>query len=193
MKHWLMTRPFPHLLLEDVLSEGLPSKILSFLEGVAWKHNRGSFFEFQEILNGSDLHSLRSTLASTNMEALVRFELENSLQIPLSNPLYFGVQKYAQHSGISSHTDADVKAVRFILNLNRGWSPRDGGIWLLAENYELWPDPEFVIPKNNFGFAFVPGTQTFHALSERISSESYAIILEFPWRQTKPINIPRLA
>lgn len=168
--------------MENILTHEVSSDIIAFLEGVDWKDARGSFFSFQEIAHSADIETLREFLARTKVESLIRVELEDALHLDLYTPVRFGTQKYTPGSGVGPHTDSEVRAARFILNLNRGWSPSDGGIWLLSNNDQLLPEPEFIAPANNSGFAFVPAKDTYHALSERSSAESYALILEFPLR-----------
>jgi len=112
--------------------------------------------------------------------SLIRIDLQDALRIDLPVPVRFMAQKYVQGAAIGPHRDYELKAVRFILNLNRGWGPNDGGIWVLSDNNQLSPEPEFIAPINNSGFGFVPGSNTYHALSARASSESYAVIFEFP-------------
>lgn len=177
---WRNTQPFNHVLLENVLANDVSADILAFLEGIVWKEVRGSFFSFHEVPNNIDRDALTDLLLSQRAESLIRDNLENGLQITLSLPVRFGVQKYVQGAGIGPHTDNELSAARFILNLNRGWTPSDGGIWLLSDNNQLLPEPEFIAPANNSGFGFVPGRSTYHALSERNVSEAFAIIFEFP-------------
>ena len=182
-KRWVSKTPFKHLLLENVLANEVFTGILAFLEGAVWKESRESLFSFKKIPSSADIKSLNSLLFQSQADSLIRFELENALQISLSQPVRLVAQKYMPGSGIGPHTDSEVRAARFILNLNRAWTPSDGGIWLLSDNNKLSPEPEFVAPVSNSGFGFVPGRNTYHALSERNFSDSYALILEFPFGQ----------
>jgi hypothetical protein len=170
------------LLLENVLSDRSYSDVMVLLETIDWKDSQGSFFSFQEIKRSVDIESLRCLLVDAGLESSVRVELEKRLRIDLAPSVRFGVQKYTKGAGVGPHTDGEVRSARLILNLNRGWIPPHGGIWLLSDNSRLLPKPEFIAPANNSGFAFVPAENTYHALSERNSSEAYAVILEFPLR-----------
>lgn len=178
---WRNAKPFCHLVLEDILANDAFADILAFLEGIVWKESQGSFFSFQEVLNSIDFQTLSRLLLSTQADSPIRNELENGLHINLSESVHFGFQKYTKGAGIAPHTDNELRAARFILNLNRGWIPTDGGIWLLSDNNQLLPEPEIIVPVQNSGFGFVPGQNTYHALSERTRSESYAVIFEFPF------------
>lgn len=178
-QRWLSEVPFGHLVLENILTAELCSNLVELLETFFWKESQESFFKIQKLLDSADA-KLLSGLLRDAAEPSIKAELENALRVGLRAPAHFGVQKYVQGNGIGPHTDSNVKAARFVLNLNRGWIPRDGGIWLLSDNNQLLPEPQFVAPINNSGFGFVPGENTYHALSERNSSEAYAIIFEFP-------------
>lgn len=178
-KRWLGTAPFRHLLLENILDDNLCSDLITFLEKVVWKKSEEKFYTFQKILNDDDVEAL-SGLLRANAEPSIRTELEDALRVNLPVPARFAAQKYLRGAGVGPHTDSGVSAARFVLNLNRRWTPNDGGIWLLADNSQFLPEPEFVVPVNNSGFGFVPGRNTYHALSERNSSEAYAIVFEFP-------------
>jgi hypothetical protein len=58
--------------------------------------------------------------------------------------------------------------------------PEDGGVWVLSDRSTLHPSSKLIPPISNSGFAFVAARNTFHALSERHRSLSYAIVFEFP-------------
>jgi hypothetical protein len=177
-QRWLNSLPFAHLILENILTKELCSDLIALLERVVWKESQESFFKIQRMSYGADVETVSNLLRDV-AEPSIKAELENALCVDLPIPAGFGFQKYVPGTGIGSHTDSEANAARFVLNLNRGWTPEDGGIWLLSDNYQLRPQPKFIVPKNNSGFGFVPGKNTYHALSERNSSEAYAIIFEF--------------
>jgi hypothetical protein len=177
---WLNAAPFKHILLDDVLAEDVCRNAVVFLETIHWMETRDPLFAFHVNVSCDDPERLWNLVPRSIIEASIRTELACGLEIELTKPVRLGLQKYVDGSGIGPHTDSDLKVARFILNLNRGWTLNQGGIWLLSDNDQFLPAPMFVAPKNNAGFGFVPARNTYHALSERVASESYALIFEFP-------------
>jgi hypothetical protein len=178
-QQWLRTSPFEHLLLQSALTNNLCADIFNILEQVVWKNSFESFYSIQKILHETDIEALNSLLRA-DAESEIRNRMEDVLRIDLGASATFTAQKYIVGDGIGPHTDSDVRAARFVFNLNRGWAPTDGGIWLLGTNSQFLPEPEYIAPVHNCGFGFVPEKNTYHALSQRNSSEAYAIIFEFP-------------
>jgi len=176
----LRAGPFEHVLIEQGLDQETCTKLLNFVDVASWRESRGAFFSFQQINDQKELEMLADLLRGAAVLSEVRAELERTLHVDLRNPHHFGIQRYIKGGGIGPHTDNEIAAARLVLNLNRGWLPADGGIWLLSKNKRLRA-PRFIAPLSNSGFAFVPANNTYHALSQRTNSVSYALIIEFPF------------
>ncbi len=172
-------RPFPHVLAAEVLSAGTEAEVLSRLEEFEWKNWSGEFFRFQVSAVSDQLASLLALPALTNMVCQMKPALERHLKTSLSSDVSCDVHRYDKDSSISFHTDESVRDVRFVLNLNRGWTLSDGGVWALSSEPEL-ASSIFLPPLSNTGFAFAAGRNTFHALSRRSGVPSYGVVTRYP-------------
>ena len=173
-------RPFPHVLIDEVLNNSQCLILCRYLERLQWKKSQSRFYGFDVAPKG---HLLEMLLPDSIISAIIRATLRLP-RISRGGKVRISAHRYRPGDGIGPHTDAGVHAYRFILNLNRGWSPEDGGMWLLSDNARL-TEPVLIAPKNNSGFGFATGPRTFHALAERSASEAYSVIFEFALGRTR--------
>jgi len=175
------TSPFCHLVIAPVITENTTQTLLTEFATYHWKGHREPLYFF-EVPDTTDrvrhcynvLMSDRRFMALSASLALV-FK-QKSEPIPILD-----LHKYVSHSGIGFHTDCGVQEVRLIINLNRGWSPIEGGLWALAGSKKNLNRPTYIPPISNSGFCFRPSRYSFHGLTTRRKSNSYAIVCRYPF------------
>jgi Rps23 Pro-64 3,4-dihydroxylase Tpa1-like proline 4-hydroxylase len=107
---------------------------------------------------------------------------EETFRCSLGSNYQLEVQRYGAGDGIGAHTDLGTPEIRMVLNLNRGWTPNDGGIWVLASDSALKKQTYYLPSLSNTGFAFATHDSSFHSLSVYRGSEAFVLVLRIPRR-----------
>lgn len=172
--------PFPHLLAAGVLSAEGEAATLSMLTSLRWKDHTEPYYRLGIAADGEQLDRAFETPALKAMVSDVSQALTKSMDLPLSAAaVELTAHMYDENTIIGFHTDAGAcRKVRFVLNLNAGWSLADGGVWVLSNKLDL-SEAAFLPPLSNTGFAFEANFQTFHALTRRSTRWSYALVASF--------------
>jgi hypothetical protein len=174
--------PFLHVLLAQVLSASEEARLLSRLDELDWNDWSGEFFRIHVSANSDQLTSFKALPELRVMISKLRPVLELHLGKSITDEASLSVQRYKENATIGFHTDEVAADIRFVLNLNRSWSLSDGGVWVFSSEPTL-RNARFLPPLSNTGFGFVPDPNTFHALSRRSSSVSYAVVMSYPCLQ----------
>lgn len=175
----LERNPFTHIILAPVLEPEKAQELLVALESIEWKRIQQSFYEFDIPVERYSYEKLQDYLVRLPAVNRIHRFLQSSLCANLTSDVIVEPHRYSQGSGIGVHSDELVSEVRFVLNINRSWRPHDGGIWILSTSSDLHMSTQFMPSLHNTGFGFATGANSYHALSERLSSISYAIVLRF--------------
>lgn len=170
--------PFPHTILAQAFDPATAGHLLALLESTAWRKRSGSYYDFEsvegELSSDGEIAGYLRALEAYGPALAARFG------VGVSGPVAWDIHKYGLDSGIGPHTDEDISEVRLVLNLNGGWTTRDGGIWILSNSSDMQEERTFLPPLSNTGFAFRTSPRTFHALTTRHGSQSYALVGRFP-------------
>lgn len=171
-------KPFPHIKIAPVISVKEAEELLHRLDSLVWKRTTHEYYEFNIPV---DLHkkTLQHLLLRWRMGDRIRTYLKSYLHVHLGEEAIIDSHQYVPRTGIGVHTDGPAKEARFVLNLNRGWQSSQGGVWVLSQNSNLKQFTRYLPPLHNTGFGFLTSRGSYHALSERFSSRSYAVIFRF--------------
>jgi len=172
-------RPFPYLLVAGVLSAKDETAVLSQLNSLQWKDRTQDYYRFRV---GADSEQLERVFDLPPIRAVIshiRQALSACMGRHLSAEARLTAQLYDDNTIIGFHNDhAGDREVRFVLNLNTGWSLSEGGIWVLSNKPDL-SEAVFIPPLSNTGFAFETNTDSFHALTRRSRGLSYSLVASF--------------
>lgn len=148
-----------------------------------WQRRKQSFYEFDIVTNQQSRENLQERLVRSRTIDRVRGWLEQYLSTQLAPDAVIDLHRYSPGTGVGVHTDRPTAEARFVLNLNRSWQPNRGGIWVLSARSDLKPPVHFLPPLHNTGFGFLTSAVSYHALSERLCSVTYAVVFRFAFKE----------
>jgi hypothetical protein len=172
--------PYRHTVFAEAFAPTLANELISWLDGLAWTPRSGGFFRFDAPREESWRASLLDVVRGAVLTGGRLAELEEVFQCRLRKAPILELQRYTRGAGIGVHTDFGVEEVRCVVNLNRGWHLREGGVWVLACDSALSRDVEYLPSLSNTGFAFSTGRQSFHAFSRYAGSTAYGVVVRLP-------------
>ncbi len=175
--------PFTHVQVAPVLKAEEAEELLSVLERMDWQRRKQSFYEFDIVTNQQSRENLQERLVRSRTIDRVRGWLEQYLSTQLAPDAVIDLHRYSPGTGVGVHTDRPTAEARFVLNLNRSWQPNRGGIWVLSARSDLKPPVHFLPPLHNTGFGFLTSAVSYHALSERLCSVTYAVVFRFAFKE----------
>ena len=177
--------PFTHLKVAPVLRTEEAEELLSTLDRMDWQRRKQVFYEFDVATDQRSRDNFQERLVRSLTIDRIRGWLEQYLRTQLVSKATVDLHRYSPGTGIGVHTDGPTTEVRFVLNLNRSWQPSQGGIWVLSARSDLKPPVHFLPPLHNTGFGFLTSAGSYHALSERFFSGTYAVVFRFAVRETE--------
>jgi hypothetical protein len=171
--------PFPHLLAAGVLGAPGEATALSMLTSLRWRDHAEAYYRLGIAADEEQSERAFEAAAIRQMVSDVRQAVHGAMRLDLSAQARLAVHRYDENAIIGFHTDlARRREVRFVLNLNAGWRPSDGGVWVLSKAPDLGR-AVFLPPLTNTGFAFEVSAESFHALTRRSAGLSYAVVASF--------------
>jgi Rps23 Pro-64 3,4-dihydroxylase Tpa1-like proline 4-hydroxylase len=175
--------PFPHCVVAPAFTPETADALLEILDAADWQRTTRSFYRLDVPSKKKDRHlvsdALRETIESSRQIQL----LEDVIQRRLSLTFRTEIHRYSAGCGIGPHTDRDPCELRYVLSLNREWSPDDGGVWILSSDSSLREGRVLLPSLNNTGFMFQTAQNSFHALSNFHGNRIYALTLRIPFEQ----------
>jgi 2OG-Fe(II) oxygenase superfamily len=179
--------PFPHATAASVLPRSLTYSVLAWMESDApWSLKVASFYEQWEIyLDETVLPSELTPLIHSNMiDYLVR-----TMFIPLSDAKLDLVEvtahKLVSGQTIRIHNDyiEGDETHRLLIQLNRGWIDRQGGLLMLFASSHADDVRRIIRPIHGSAVAFAISPKSFHAVSTIRSGERYTLVYSFKSKQ----------
>jgi hypothetical protein len=172
------TTPFPHALIAPIFDAHIEGALLDLLDNVEWQRCQAAFYSFDIPASIKDRANLRDLIYSLKLLKGTTVEyFAMHFGCRMDDTYRLEIHRYIHGCGIGFHTDAAAPEVRFVMNLNRGWSQADGGIWILRSERESSNDRHYLPSLSNTGFAFSTSKSTYHALSTRGDKLMYGITL----------------
>ena len=177
-----VSSPYRHVRMYPILEPALAQRALSWLRHTeAWARQEGAFFRH-------DSFALTPEVLAPEVEAIVSPKTLGSLRALLQSRFATEVEPFAHveahrstmRDDIGLHTDAEVREVRLMLNLNARWTPDQGGVLQLQDR----PGPACrrvrYRPLHNSATAFRTAPDSYHCVSPVQEGERYTLLYRFP-------------
>jgi Rps23 Pro-64 3,4-dihydroxylase Tpa1-like proline 4-hydroxylase len=188
--------PFPHLRTHDVLAAGVADRLLAWAESAPHFTARNTEFYRSSAFHVGP-HSapaeLRDFFSDRNVAAL-RELMATAFATEFTDRVFLSVNRYGRGQGTLIHTDHEQAhrrsefsfTHRFLLYLNRGWRPADGGTLGLFDG----PDPTrlrtTIEPLHNSAVALEIGPESYHAVAAVRSGQRFSLNFTFAARERQP-------
>lgn len=178
--------PYRHVRMYPILEPALAQRALSWLRRTeAWARQEGAFFRH-------DTFALTPDVVPAEVEAIVSPKALGSLRALLQSHFATEIEPFAHveahrstmRDDIGLHTDADVREVRLMLNLNARWTPEQGGVLQLQDRPDRPDHPCLRVrryrPLHNSATAFCTAPDSYHRVSSVQEGERYTLLYRFP-------------
>lgn len=175
--------PFPHATALWPLPSDLCGAVLDWFERRApWLLQIASFYEQWEM-------HLDSANLPLDIRPIVSDEVATDLIAGLLLPIGARLPRLTEVTAhkllpgqtIRIHNDhlEDGETHRILVQLNRGWSDKQGGLLMLFDSAAASDVRRIVRPLHGSSFAFEISPRSFHAVSTITSGERYTLVYSF--------------
>lgn len=179
----LETDPFPFSVVPDALCDGIEQATLSWFEQAApWRLTEESFYSQHEFdMRDAELPSDIAELAAGTTLVGMRELVSELFQRRLGTAVDLTAHRLTAGQRIRIHDDYldGGETHRLILQLNRGWTPGDGGRLLLFGGREPEDVRVVLAPMSKQALLFEISQRSHHAVSEVVRGERYSIVYSF--------------
>jgi len=161
--------PFPHFRVADMLSASTADALLTWLDGDApWKLRVANFYEQHEFsMLACKLPTEVAHVVSDGFVAEVGRELSSRLDAPPLELVDVAVHRLVEGQTIRIHNDhiGDDETHRLVVQLNRGWSVDQGGLFMIFERDDPASVADVMLPVHRSAFGFEISNRSHHAVS----------------------------
>jgi hypothetical protein len=174
--------PFRYATFERCLSAPACEQILSWLETSApWNHVQTDFYEQHEFSCWEDTDPAAALLRSDVLLSGLRSELTAIFGRELKPQVTIVAHRLTPGHRIGIHNDhlEDGETHRFVIQLNRGLTDADGGLFMLFNSEDPTDVHNILRPTNASGFAFQISPSSYHAISQMHSNVRYSVVYSF--------------
>jgi Rps23 Pro-64 3,4-dihydroxylase Tpa1-like proline 4-hydroxylase len=179
----LRCEPFPHTTTTSLIADDFADAALRWMETDApWSLRVAGFYEQWEM--HLDAETLPLSLASLVAPATI-----NRLALTMLQPLTRAeaelievtAHKLVAGQTIRIHNDylEGQESHRLLIQLNRGWTDRLGGLLMLFGSARPEDVRRIVRPLHRSGFAFTISPRSFHAVSTIQDGERFTLVYSF--------------
>ena len=177
------TNPFPHSVAHRLLPPTLVDQTLDwFEEGASWRLQIESFYEQYEL-------NLQRVELPPQLRPLVAEETIDHIASQMLSPLTsdelalveVNAHKLLPGQTIRIHNDyiGDAETYRILVQLNRGWSDKMGGMLMLFSSPNVEDIARLLRPVHGSATAFEISPASYHAVSTIQSGERYTLVYSF--------------
>ncbi|MFT8783585.1 cyclophane-containing peptide 2OG-Fe(II) oxygenase YhhC [Acetobacter syzygii] len=177
------SEPFPHFRVPELLSDATAKVLLDWLdEGAPWTLRIADFYEQHEF---SMLHcKLPAEVEHMVSEAFIADvgrELSERLRAPHLELVDIAAHRLVEGQTIRIHNDqiSDDETHRLVVQLNRGWSIEQGGLFMVFERDEPDSVIDVMLPVHRSAFGFEISERSYHAVSTVYSGSRYSLVYTF--------------
>lgn len=179
--------PFLHFVAPDFLEERAAELLLDWFERDAvWlQKDIDDFYESFDIsLRNSKLPEALQFLISEPFLVGVREQVGRRLDAKLGPKTDVTAHKLVPGYHIGIHTDfGSVKQThRLLVQLNRGWTARNGGLLMFVDGdipSEDTSKQKIYLPRHRSAFCFEVSERSFHAVSRVAAGDRYTLCISF--------------
>lgn len=178
--------PYPHFVVPDCFDSTLAETLLDWFEReAAWKiHEVENFYQVYDLdLVATPFPSRLSIMREHSIYHEVQRALERHFNASLSDRPHVLIQKMTSGQGINTHNDwtPDGPTHRFIVQLNRGWTAAQGGLFTLLTKPGNSPF-QALLPAHCSGLGFEISERSYHAVTPVTDGERYSIVFSYEAR-----------
>jgi Rps23 Pro-64 3,4-dihydroxylase Tpa1-like proline 4-hydroxylase len=184
--------PFPHTSAPGLIKSDNAESALIWMETEApWKLKITSFYEQWE------LHLDKSTMPPALQNLICEHTIGRLSQIMLApitgsalELLEVTAHKLVPGQTIRIHNDyvESAESHRLLIQLNRGWSDRQGGILMIFGSSQPADIRRALKPIHCSGFAFEISPHSFHAVSTIGEGERFTLVYSFKARSRPTVK-----
>jgi hypothetical protein len=174
--------PFRYATFAQCLSPSTGGRILQWFETAApWNHVETEFYEQHEFSCWDAAGVEAAFLTSDQVVGGLRNELSALFGCPLRRDATVVAHRLIAGHRIGIHNDhlEDGESHRFVIQLNRGLTDEDGGLFMLFNSRDAGDIHAILRPTHLSGFAFEISPESYHAISQMHSNVRYSIVYSF--------------
>ncbi len=177
------SRPFPHLLIEEVLDNSLLEELIIWFESTdEWKIIKTSFYEQYEfsLLDASLPSEIQSLIGQ---DWVIEIKKLFHLHFQVSNLALVDVtaHKHINGQSIGIHNDyiEGDETHRLVIQVNTNWREENGGFLMMFDSDNAQDLIKVVRPLSNSALGFEISERSFHAVSQIFEFKRYSLVYTF--------------
>jgi Rps23 Pro-64 3,4-dihydroxylase Tpa1-like proline 4-hydroxylase len=175
--------PFPHIRVPSLLPEQTAEALLTWLDADApWKLCVTDFYEQHEfsMLQCSAPPEIAEVVSDAFVDKIAR-ELSERLGAPQLALVDVAVHRLIEGQTIRIHNDhiGDEETHRLVVQLNRGWSIEQGGLFMIFERDAPESVADVMLPVHRSAFGFEISARSHHAVSTIHSGSRDTLVYTF--------------
>jgi hypothetical protein len=174
--------PFRYATFEQCLPAPACERILCWLETNApWNHVQTDFYEQNEFSCWESTDPAAALLRSEGLLSGLRGGLAALFGRELKPEATIVAHRLTPGHRIGIHNDhlENAETHRFVIQLNRGLTDPDGGLFMLFNSADPADVHNILRPTSGSGFAFEISPSSYHAISQMHSNVRYSIVYSF--------------
>lgn len=175
MNSFKESKPFPHLIIPNFLSEGEASKLLEAIKKENFEEKRSDLFHFFQSsdLKFSKNKEIKKFVEHMNGEKF-RAEIFEKTGIKTSKSMDMFASIYTNTHYLLCHDDCLLgRKIAYILYLTKDFKEKDGGALVLFEDSKGLPKQisKRIIPSWNTLVLFEVGSKSWHEVEEVLTNK----------------------
>jgi hypothetical protein len=175
--------PFRYVLAERCIAPALERALLDWFETEApWRLVETDFYEQYEFsVLDQMLPASVEPLAEGDGLATIRAAMESLFEVRLDRRMMLVAHKLLPGQRIAIHNDYLVgeETHRLTVQLNRGLSDEDGGLFMLFNSFDTSDIHRILRPVSGSAIAFAISPDSHHAVSRLHGGERYTLVYSF--------------
>jgi hypothetical protein len=174
--------PFRYATFEQCLPAPASELILRWLETTApWNHVQADFYEQHEFSCWEGTDPAAAMLRNEELLSGLRRELTALFGRELRPDATVVAHRLTPGHRIGIHNDhlENGETHRFVIQLNRGLTDADGGLFMLFNSEDPADVHNILRPTSGSAFAFEISPSSYHAISQMHSNVRYSIVYSF--------------
>lgn len=181
MKIAISHAPFEHCLIIGLLSPGEEADILTAFESESrWKRREEHFYTHSSIdLSQIEPSPVYTPLCGRERISFLRVLIDKAFNTACSEEVRVWGHRLRPGEGIGIHNDNCDSEIRLVLQLNRQWFPRFGGLSILLSRLDKHTLDKIYLPRSNTAIAFATTRTSYHAVSEVMEGERFSVVYVF--------------
>lgn len=161
--------PFPHFRVPEILSARTADTMLEWLDVDApWRLRIAEFYEQHEfsMLDCDVPFDIAQVVSSEFVDAIGQ-ELSQRMNAPALELVDVCMHRLVQGQTIRIHNDhiGEEETHRLVIQLNRGWSIEQGGLFMLFARDDPESVTDVMLPVHRSAFGFEVSARSHHAVS----------------------------